>query len=89
MHLETISHMSGPVYSGWLLSTLNGLTQNHDFVDGNKRVALTVAGVFLERNGFRLEAPEQEAVSATNALSAGTLSCDEFESWLEASCAPI
>jgi death-on-curing protein len=67
----------------------HGLTQNHAFVDGNKRVALTVAGVFLERNGFRLEATEQEAVSATNALSAGTLSCDEFESWLEASCAPI
>jgi death on curing protein len=66
----------------------HGLTQNHPFVDGNKRIALTVAGVFLERNGFRLEATEQDAASAMNALSAGTLSRDDFESWLEVSCSP-
>ena len=65
------------------------LTQNHAFVDGNKRVGLTVAGVFLELNGFRLEAPEQEAVSAMNGLSDGTLSREGFESWLEDSCKPI
>lgn len=66
----------------------HGLTQNHPFVDGNKRIALTVAGVFLERNGFRLEATEQDAASAMNALSAGTLSRDDFESWLEVSSSP-
>ena len=32
------------------------LTQNHPFADGNKRIALTVAGVFMELNGLRLEA---------------------------------
>ena len=30
----------------------HALTQNHPFADGHKRVALTVAGVFMELNGF-------------------------------------
>ena len=67
----------------------HGLTKNHPFVDGNKRIALTVAGVFLELNGFRLDAPEQEAASAMDALAAGTLRRDDFESWLQASCSRI
>jgi death-on-curing protein len=67
----------------------HGLTQNHPFADGNKRVALTVAGVFLELNGFRLDAPEQEAASAMNGLSDRSVSRDEFADWLKASCSPI
>jgi len=63
-----------------------GLSKNHAFVDGNKRVGLTVAATFLELNGSRLEAPEHEAVSMMNGLSAGTVTLEEFESWLEASC---
>jgi death-on-curing protein len=67
----------------------HGLTQNHPFVDGNKRVALTVAGVFLEKNGFRLDAPESDAFSAMDALSSGELSRDDFEGWLHSSCSPL
>ncbi|NOT33017.1 MAG: type II toxin-antitoxin system death-on-curing family toxin [Candidatus Eisenbacteria bacterium] len=58
------------------------LTQNHPFADGNKRVALTVAGVFMELNGFRLEATEQDAAQATRALSMRELSEVEFADWL-------
>ena len=64
----------------------HGLIQNHAFVDGNKRVAFTLAVTFLELNGFRLETSEQEALTAMDDLSAGRLSRDEFESWLKASC---
>ena len=64
----------------------HGLTQNHPFVDGNKRVAFTIAVTFLELNGFRLESSEQDALSAMDDLSAGRLSREEFESWLKASC---
>ena len=39
-----------------------GLSKNHPFVDGNKRIALTIGAVFLELNGYSLDAPEQEAV---------------------------
>ena len=64
----------------------HGLSQNHAFVDGNKRVAFTVAVTFLELNGLRLEASEYEAFSMMNSLAAGTLGLGEFESWLERSC---
>jgi death-on-curing protein len=64
------------------------LLRNHPFVDGNKRVALTVAGVFLELNGFRLEAPEEEAVRATVALAARDREEAEFATWLRESSSP-
>ena len=67
----------------------HGLTRNHPFSDGNKRVALTVAGVFLELNGFRLDAPEGEAVTATLALSERTLDAGAFAAWLKASCTEV
>ena len=58
------------------------ITQNHPFTDGNKRVALTVAGVFMELNGFRLEASEQDAANATRALSSREIDEVEFANWL-------
>jgi death-on-curing protein len=58
------------------------LTLNHPFQDGNKRVALTVAGVFLELNGHRLEASERDAVSAVIALSTKGLDEEGFAGWL-------
>ena len=60
----------------------HALTQNHPFADGNKRVALTVAGVFLELNGFRLDASEQDAAQATRALSSREIDEVEFATWL-------
>ena len=60
------------------------LTQNHAFADGNKRVALTVAGVFLELNGFRLDASEQDTAQATRALSSREIDEVEFGAWLRA-----
>jgi death-on-curing protein len=62
----------------------HALTQNHPFADGNKRVALTVAGVFLELNGFHLEASEQDAAHATRALSSREIDEVEFARWLRA-----
>ena len=62
-----------------------GLTQDHPFLDGNKRTALTIAGVFLELNGFRLEAPEAEAVTTMLALSTGDLDEAGFAEWLRRS----
>ncbi len=36
------------------------LSQNHPFVDGNKRTALAAALVFLSLNGVELEDPNEE-----------------------------
>ncbi len=54
-----------------------GLARNHPFADGNKRVALIAAYIFLSRNGFSLLLPEAETVIVMNRVAAGTL--DETE----------
>ncbi|MCG7869894.1 MAG: type II toxin-antitoxin system death-on-curing family toxin [Candidatus Thiodiazotropha taylori] len=59
-----------------------GLASNHPFVDGNKRIALTIAAVFLELNGFSLTAPEPNAVVIIEQLAAGKLSEDDLSAWL-------
>ena len=58
------------------------LTQNHPFADANKRAALTVAGVFMELNGFRLETSERDAAQATRALSSREIDEAKFARWL-------
>jgi len=59
-----------------------GLANNHPFVDGNKRIALTVAAVFLEINGYFLDAPEAETVVVIQGLSAGRLTEEDLSRWL-------
>ncbi len=59
------------------------ITRNHPFVDGNKRAALTCAGLFLILNGFKVELPEPEAVSMTLGLTTKEISEPEFAAWLK------
>ncbi len=58
------------------------LAQNHPFADGNKRIALTVAAVFLELNGFSLDAPEPETVLMYQQLAAGNITELELANWI-------
>ena len=61
-----------------------GLCRNHAFIDGNKRVALAAADVFLQLNGHDLVAPEAEAVVMTLELAAGKCSEAEYAAWIAA-----
>jgi death on curing protein len=59
------------------------LSQNHPFVDGNKRVAVTVTAAFLKVNGYRLEFDDAEAFSFLSGLyQTGTMQFSELNSWL-------
>ena len=62
------------------------IARDHPFRDGNKRVALTVAGVFLELNGFPLAAEESEAVSAMVALAERNIDEQALTAWLRDAC---
>ena len=62
-----------------------GLARNHPFVDGNKRIALTVAAVFLEMNGYSLDAPEAEAVIMYEQLASGDIAEDSLADWFRKS----
>ncbi|MES9870053.1 MAG: type II toxin-antitoxin system death-on-curing family toxin [Sedimenticola sp.] len=62
-----------------------GLARNHPFVDGNKRIALTVAAVFLELNRYSLDAPEAEAVIMYEQLASGDITEDSLADWFRES----
>ena len=50
-----------------------GIVQNHPFVDGNKRIGFIVGVLFLELNGYRFAASEEEAAQVVLALAAGEI----------------
>jgi death-on-curing protein len=60
----------------------HGLAASHPFHDGNRRIAFVTMGVFLELNGFELQAPEDEVLTAMLGLAAGELDEDELAAWL-------
>jgi len=65
------------------------LSQNHPFVDGNKRVAVTVTAAFLKVNGYRLEFDDIEAFSFLIGLyETGRMRFTELESWLRQHAVP-
>ena len=63
-----------------------GIIKNHPFLDGNKRAGFMTAALFLEVNGLRFEAPEEEVVLQTLALAAGEIDQAAYATWLKASC---
>jgi death-on-curing protein len=65
-----------------------GITQNHPFVDGNKRTAFVVAAAFLDLNGQELRAPEAEAAVVFLRLAAGEFTEAELAEWFRRNCDP-
>ena len=62
----------------------SGLVRNHPFVDGNKRAGFVVGILFLELNGFRFIASEEDATQAVLSLASGTLDEAAYTAWLRA-----
>lgn len=58
-----------------------GLCRNHPFVDGNKRIAFIAAFVFLDLNGWYLDAPESEAYEAVMAVASGVWDEPALANW--------
>jgi len=63
-----------------------GIVKNHPFLDGNKRAGFMAAALFLEVNGRRFDAPEEEVVVYTLGLAAGEIGLADYAAWLERSC---
>ncbi len=54
-----------------------GLSRNHVFVDGNKRTAYIVSGMFLQKNGHKLNVEqEREQIELFENLAQGKASCE-------------
>ena len=59
-----------------------GLTSVHGYLDGNKRVGFVAMAVFLDLNGWSVEAPEPDVVQVMVAVAAGEMSEDALAAWL-------
>ena len=58
------------------------LISNHAFVDGNKRIGMYVMLTFLEVNGIRLDATNEEVAETGLAVAAGTMGYEELLYWV-------
>jgi death-on-curing protein len=61
---------------------MESLVLNHPFIDGNKRVALVATGLFLERNGYTLEATQDEVYTFTMGVAEGAIDRVAIAAWL-------
>jgi death-on-curing protein len=50
-----------------------GIVRNHPFVDGNKRTGFVAGILFLELNGYRFTASEEDAAQAVLNMAVGSL----------------
>jgi death on curing protein len=66
-----------------------GISQNHPFVDGNKRTAFVVSVAFLDLNGQEVNASEAEAAVVFLRLAAGEFSEAELAEWFRQNTTPV
>lgn len=63
---------------------LESLSKNHPFLDGNKRAAFISAVVFLEVNGYQLNADQEEAADFVLQIAASSKKETEvIAAWLK------
>lgn len=73
-----------PTLSLQAAALLQSLTQNHCFVDGNKRVAFAATAIFLRMNGFRLTVdPDIGETFIVEEVIQGKANLDRISRWLE------
>jgi len=62
---------------------MHSLVSNHAFVDGNRRVAIAAAELFLLANGYRLTADDRALEELTLAAAASHIDVEEIRIWFE------
>lgn len=58
-----------------------GISRNHPFIDGNKRVAYVVARTFLQKNGHDIVATAAEKIETMLAVASGEMTEDGLATW--------
>ncbi|MFT4180671.1 MAG: type II toxin-antitoxin system death-on-curing family toxin [Rhizobium sp.] len=67
---------------------LFGLAKNHAFVDGNKRIAIVAAGIFLMDNGYEIQTADATLYSFVLAIAAGEIDEEGATRFLRDVCIP-
>ena len=61
---------------------MRNIIGDHPFADGNKRTGVTVAGVFLLRNGINMSATPKELEDFAVKIAVDHLDISEISAWL-------
>ena len=65
------------------------LTQNHPFIDANKRTGANAAMTFLYINGLKLTCSQDELVNTTLAVASGVLGKKDLAIFFEKNTCPV
>lgn len=69
---------------------LQSLSQNHPFIDGNKRVAFATTAIFLRMNGYRLKVDADNGESfLIQKVITEKVSIEVIADWLEKHIKPV
>ena len=79
---QIFHYSDNPSFAQLAAAYAGGITNNHPFLDGNKRTCFVVMAVFLARNGYRFKAPQVDVVTMMLALADGSLSEDTLSEWI-------
>lgn len=58
------------------------MVSNHAFVDGNKRIGIYVMLTFLEVNGIKIEAQNEEIIEIGLSLAEGKVKYEQLLKWV-------
>lgn len=76
-----VSYGEDPAAADLAAAYAFGLSRNHPFLDGNKRSAFVVMELFLNLNGWTLEADDANCISTMEFVAAGDLSEKKLADW--------
>lgn len=62
---------------------MESLVNNHPFIDGNKRTAITSSGIFLQMNGYIVVASQRELVRFSLAVATKEVDVDRAIEWFK------
>ncbi len=68
---------------------LFGLATTQGFCDGNKRTALGAAAVFLRKNGWTIDVPDDEMYPVVLQVATGGMTCHALADWLRENLSPL
>ena len=60
-----------------------GISQNHPFIDGNKRISYVVMRTFLKLNGYDIQASAREKYQTWMRLANNQINEAELANWIE------
>jgi death on curing protein len=66
-----------------------GLSTNHPFLDGNKRIGFVAMSMFFLMNGWEVEAPEPEVIGVMLQVADGTLPEAGLVAWVRSVVVPF